>query len=63
MYRAAVVGLGVMGNIADGLGSKHPEWYRPCNHADAYEYRSLTELVAGSARDPKRQMLFEGKAR
>lgn len=61
VYRTAVIGLGVMGNIADGLGGRHPSWYRPCCHADAYEYHPRTELVAGATRDPKRQALFREK--
>ena len=61
MYKAAVVGLGIMGNIANGLGGRHPEWYRPCCHADVYDYHPNTELVAGSTRDPKRQALFQEK--
>lgn len=60
-YRAAVIGLGVMGNIADGLGGRHPEWYKPCCHADAYDYHPQTELVAGATRNPKRQKLFREK--
>ena len=59
MYKAAVIGLGIMGNIADGLGGRHPEWYRPCCHTDSYDYHPQTELVAGSTRDPKRQTLFQ----
>ena len=47
-----------MGNIADGLGGRHPVLFRPCCHADAYEFNTRTELVAGSTRDPQRQKLF-----
>ena len=61
MYKAAVIGLGVMGNIADGLGGRHPEMYQPCCHADVYEFHSRTELVAGSTRAPERQALFREK--
>ena len=60
-YKAAVIGLGVMGNIADGLGGRHPEMYQPCCHADVYEFHSRTELVAGSTRAPERQALFREK--
>lgn len=58
VYRGAVIGLGVMGQIADGLGGKHPIWYPPCCHADAYEMHGQTELVAGATRDPSRQDRF-----
>lgn len=61
MYKAAVIGLGVMGNIADGLGGRHPEMYQPCCHADVYEFHPRTELVAGSTRAPERQALFREK--
>lgn len=61
MYKAAVIGLGVMGNIADGLGGRHPAWFQPCSHADAYEFHPQTELVAGSTRDRGRQDLFREK--
>ena len=61
MYKAAVIGLGVMGNIADGLGGRHPEMYQPCCHADVYDFHSRTELVAGSTRAPERQALFREK--
>ena len=37
-YKAAVIGLGVMGCVADGLGGRHPEWYLSCCHADVYLY-------------------------
>ena len=37
MYKAVAIGLGVMGNIADGLGSRHQALFRPCSHADSYE--------------------------
>ena len=57
-YRAAVIGLGVMGSIADALGGHHPSWFRPCSHADAYVYHPRTELAAGSTRDPGRQRTF-----
>ena len=60
-YRAGVIGLGVVGNIADGLGGRHPILYRPCSHADAYVFHPQTELIAGSTRDPKRQMIFREK--
>ena len=58
MYRGAVIGLGVMGQIADGLGGKHPMWYPPCCHADASDMHALTELVAGATRDSGRQTRF-----
>ena len=58
VYRGAVIGLGVMGQIADGLGGKHPVWYPPCCHADAYEMHPRTELVTGATRDPGRQDRF-----
>lgn len=61
IYRSAVIGLGVMGNIADGLTGRHPEWYRPCCHADAYEYHPQTEMVAGSTRSQEKQALFREK--
>lgn len=61
VYRAGVIGLGVMGNIADALGGRHPAWFRPCCHADAYVCHPRTELVAGSTRDPNRQALFVEK--
>ena len=61
VYRAGVIGLGVMGSIADGLGGRHPIWYRPCSHADAYGFHPRTELVAGSTRDSKRQTMFREK--
>ncbi|MCZ6636248.1 MAG: Gfo/Idh/MocA family oxidoreductase, partial [bacterium] len=57
-YRAAVIGLGVMGQIADGLGGRHPDWFRPCCHADAYEDHPRTQLIAGSTRDSQRQERF-----
>ena len=57
-YRAGVIGLGVMGSIADGLGGRHPALFRPCCHAEAYRFHPGTELVAGSTRDPGRQALF-----
>ena len=50
-----------MGNIADGLGGRHPEMYQPCCHADVYDFHSRTELVAGSTRAPERQALFREK--
>ena len=58
MYRGAVIGLGVMGQIADGLGGKHPMWYPPCCHVDAYDMHAQTELVAGATRDSGRQTRF-----
>jgi predicted dehydrogenase len=58
-YRGAVIGLGVMGQIADGLGGKHPIWYPPCCHADAYAMHPRTELVAGATRDEGRQKRFK----
>ena len=61
IYKAAVIGLGVIGNIADGLGGKHPAIYKPCCHADAYEFHPRTELVAGSTRAPEGQALFRKK--
>ena len=60
-YRAGVIGLGIMGNIADGLGGRHPQWFRPCCHNDVYASHSRTELVAGATRDPGRQQLFRDK--
>ena len=57
-YRGAVIGLGVMGQIADGLGGKHPVLYPPCCHADAYEMHEKTELVAGATREEGRQARF-----
>jgi predicted dehydrogenase len=36
-------------------------WFRPCSHADAYNFHPRTKLVAGSTRDPKRQALFRDK--
>ena len=60
-YKAAVIGLGVMGNVADGLGGRHPEMYTPCCHASVYESHPRTELVAGSTRAPERQALFREK--
>lgn len=61
IYRAGVIGLGVMGNIADGQGGRHPSWYPPCCHSDAYVSHPQTTLVAGSTRAPKRQQLFKKK--
>jgi predicted dehydrogenase len=61
VYRTGVIGLGVMGNIADGLGGRHPEWFKPCCHADLYDSHERTELVAGATRDSKRQALFRDK--
>jgi len=61
IYRAGVIGLGVMGNIADGQGGSHPSWYRPCCHSDAYVSHVRTELAAGSTRSGKRQQLFRDK--
>ena len=60
-YRAGVIGLGVMGSIADGMGGRHPEWFRPCCHAETYLFHAGTELVAGSTRDLGRQRLFREK--
>ncbi len=60
-YRSAVVGLGVMGHIADGLGGRHPLWFRPCCHADAYEDHPKTELVAGATRNQDRQEKFRSE--
>lgn len=57
-YRAAVIGLGVMGNIADGLGGRHPVLYKPCCHTDMYELHPNTHLVAGCARSPERRSAF-----
>lgn len=57
-YRGAVIGLGVMGQIADGLGGKHISLYPPCCHADAYDMHAQTELVAGATRDAGRQARF-----
>ena len=61
IYRAGVIGLGIMGNIADGLGGRHPRWYAPCCHSDVYAFHARTELVAGSTRDAGRQQLFREK--
>lgn len=61
IYRSAVVGLGVMGQVADGLGGEHPILYKPCCHSDAYEVHSRTELVAGSTRNLERQEQFKSK--
>jgi len=58
MYRGAVIGLGVMGQIADGLGGEHISLYPPCCHADAYDMHGQTELVAGATRDAGRQARF-----
>jgi predicted dehydrogenase len=60
-YRGAVIGLGIMGEIADGLGGRSPEIYPPCNHADAYEMHPKVDLVAGATRDPDRQARFRTK--
>ena len=61
MYRGAVIGLGIMGEVADGLGGRSPEWYPPCSHADAYEMHPRVDLVAGATRDPDRQARFREK--
>ncbi|MBB73990.1 MAG: hypothetical protein CMJ75_05685 [Planctomycetaceae bacterium] len=61
IYKAAVVGLGIMGNVADGLGGRHPMIYSPCCHADVYEVHPRTELVAGSTRSAEKQALFQQK--
>ena len=61
IYTAAVIGLGIMGNVADGLGGRHPSMYKPCCHADAYEFHPRTELVAGSSRSDKNRSLFQKK--
>ena len=56
-----MVGLGVMGQIADGLGGEHPLLFKPCCHADAYEIHDRTELVAGATRSPERQERFRSQ--
>ena len=61
IYTATVIGLGIMGNVADGLGGRHPSIYKPCCHADAYEFHPRTELVAGSSRSDKNRSLFQKK--
>ena len=61
IYSAAVIGLGIMGNVADGLGGRHPYLYKPCCHADAYEYHNRTKLIAGSSRSEKNRSLFQEK--
>ena len=60
-YCAAVVGLGVMGCIADGHDGKHPEWYSPCNHADAYQHHPAVRLVAGCSRSVAKREYFHNK--
>lgn len=60
-YRAGVVGLGVMGSIADGLGGRHPTWFPPCSHADAYRMHPRTELVAGATRSSEKAEGFREK--
>ena len=56
-----MIGLGMIGNVADGLGGRHPLIYKPCCHADVYEAHPRTELVAGSTRSDEKQMLFRQK--
>jgi predicted dehydrogenase len=61
VYRAGVIGLGVMGSIADGLGGRHPTWFPPCSHADAYRMNPRTELVAGATRSSEKASAFKAK--
>ena len=60
-YKAAVIGLGIMGCVADGLGGRHPEWYTPCCHADAYQYHPRVDLVAGCSRSIEKRSYFQEK--
>ncbi|MBB28948.1 MAG: hypothetical protein CME25_08620 [Gemmatimonadetes bacterium] len=62
-YRAAVIGLGMMGSIADGFGGKDTAGFSPFSHADVYECHPETELVAGATRDCDRQRLFRSRAK
>ena len=60
-YKAAVVGLGVMGCIADGLSGRHPQWYPPCNHADIYRHHPKIQLVSGCSRSTAKREYFQDK--
>ena len=60
-YKAAVIGLGVMGCVADGMGGQHPEWYPPCCHADAYLHHPNVQLVAGCSRSVEKREYFQAK--
>ena len=60
-YKAAVIGLGVMGCVANGVNGRHPEWYPPCNHADAYLYHPDVCLVAGCSRTSDKREYFHRK--
>ena len=60
-YRAAVIGLGIMGDVVDGLGGRNPDLLLPGNHAAAYVEHPRTELIAGATRDPERQARFGDK--
>lgn len=61
IYRGAVIGLGIMGDVVDGLGGRNPNLLLPGNHAEAYVMHSRTELIAGATRDPERQARFRDK--
>ena len=61
LYKAAVVGLGIIGNVADGHKGRHPFIYKPCCHADVYELHPGTKLVAGSTRSDEKKALFKKK--
>ena len=60
-YKAAVIGLGVMGCIADGLSGRHPQWYPPCNHADIYHHHPKIQLVSGCSRSAGKREYFQDK--
>ena len=60
-YKAAVIGLGIMGCVADGLGGRHPAWYPPCCHADAYQFHPKVQLVAGCSRSVDKREYFKEK--
>ena len=60
-YRGAVIGLGIMGDVVDGLGGRNPDLLLPGNHAAAYVEHPRTELIAGATRDLERQARFGDK--
>ena len=62
-YRGAVIGLGIMGDVVDGLGGRNPDLLLPGNHAAAYVEHPRTELIAGATRDPERQVRFGDQPR
>ena len=61
MYRGAVIGLGIMGDVVDGLDGRNLDLLLPGNYAEAYMLYSRTELIAGATRDRELQARFRDK--